>query len=63
MDHDKNVVGLLLDSLEVEHPVGQTPGQVSMFINQFMDVEGDFPEGDSECWDGSIPRTSTGGRG
>jgi len=43
VDHDKNVVGLLLDSLEVEHPVGQTPGQVSMFINQFMDVEGDFP--------------------
>jgi len=44
VDHDKNIVGLLPGSLEAEYPVGETPHQASMFINQFMDVEGDFPK-------------------
>jgi len=46
VDHDKNVVGLLPCSLEVEYPTGETPHQASMFINQFMDVKGDFPLGE-----------------
>ena len=46
VDHDKNVVGLLPCSLEVEYPTGETPHQASMFINQFMDVKGDFPPGE-----------------
>jgi len=46
VDHDKNVVGLLSGSFWMEFPVGETPHQASMFINQFMDVKGDFPKGE-----------------
>jgi len=43
VDHDKNVIRLLSGSLEVEYPAGETLHQALMFINQFMDVKGDFP--------------------
>ena len=43
MDHDKNIVGLFSGSLDAEFPVGETLHQASMFINQFLDVKGDFP--------------------
>jgi len=46
MDYDKNIVRLLLGSFEVEYPTDETPHQASMFINQFMDVKGDFPPGE-----------------
>ena len=45
VDHDKNVVELLPGSLGAEYPIGETPRQASMFINQFMDVKGDFLKG------------------
>ena len=46
VDHEKNAVGLLPGSLEVEYPAGEIPHQASMFINQFMDVKGDFLPGE-----------------
>ena len=39
-------MSLLSGSLEVEYPAGETPHQASMFINQFMNVKGDFPLGE-----------------
>jgi len=29
-----------------EYPVGETPDQAYIFINQFMDIKGDFPKGE-----------------
>ena len=46
MDHEKNIVKLLSGSLDAEYPVCEIPRQASMFISQFMDVEGDFPKGE-----------------
>ena len=47
VNHDKNIVELLLGSLEAEYPVSETSSQASMFINQFIDVEGDFCKAES----------------
>jgi len=44
--HGRNIVGLLLGLLKAEYPRGETPHQATTFINQFMAVKGDFPEGD-----------------
>ena len=44
VDHDRNVVELLSGSLKAEYPVGETPHQAAIFINQFMTVKGDFPK-------------------
>ena len=43
VDLDKDVIGLMLVSLEAEYPASETPCQVTIFINQFMDIKGDFP--------------------
>ena len=37
------------DLWEREYPVGETPHQASIFINQFMDVKGDFPKGEFQA--------------
>ena len=43
--HGRNVVGLLPGSLKVEYPIGETPHQAAMFINQFITIKGYFPKG------------------
>jgi len=43
--HGRNVVGLLPGSLKVNYPIGETPRQAPMFINQFMATKGDFSKG------------------
>jgi len=43
--HGKNVVGLLSGSLKAKYPIGETPRQADMFINQFMTVKGDLLKG------------------
>ena len=47
--HDRNVVGLLPGSSKAEYPVGETPQQVTMFINQFMVIKGDFLRGEFQA--------------
>jgi len=61
VDHDKNIVGLLTGSFEVEYPTCETPHQASMFINQFMDIKSDFPPGEFQALGWAILRTSIGG--
>jgi len=46
LGYDRNVVGQLPSSLKTEYPIGETPHQATMFINQFMTVKGDFPKGE-----------------
>ena len=43
--HGRNVVGLLPGSLKAEYPIGETPCQAVMFINQFMAVKVDLKKG------------------
>ena len=49
VDHGKKVIGLLPGSSRVEYLASETPRQVSMFINHFMDIKGDLPTGEFQA--------------
>ena len=44
--HGRNVVGLLPGSLKADYLIGKTADQAVTFINQFMTVKGNFPNGE-----------------
>ena len=56
--HGRDVLGLQLDLVRAEYPIGETPQLAATFIRQFLDVRGDFsPECRAIGWVHSTNKT------